>query len=206
MRRAADGPATVMGAIGTKGAVMDAKFRPAGMVSKGFVLFLVVLVVLEYGAYLCLVPPRPSQDERFEEDLPGGQFANAIGQRGCWQVLYGAAVLIAVYWAKTAIVYRCPRQGVALACYGLVLLACLPVLWVFVTTDWNNEQAELAQWFTLPVGLLMVPTVGLFVDLKSRPYRSVRTYAIKTLVELVLIPLWLYVWVGIEFVLCFYWI
>ena len=100
----------------------------------------------------------------------------------------------------------CDNVALAATLFGMMLLVCVPVFWVFVTTDWNNGHAELAYWLTLPVGLLTVPTIGMRLDLRLRPYRHIGQYAFKTALELALIPLCLYAWVLIELVLGFYWI
>jgi hypothetical protein len=169
-------------------------------------LGLLGLVAIEYALYFALVPSRPSADDRFEHALPGGPFANALGQGGAWQIAYGVILICSLYAAKTGLVYRCTSDAKAWILYILCILLCLPVLWVCVTTDWNNPHAALAYWFTLPIGLLLVPTVGMAAALARRPYRRVSAYVVKTGVECLLIPVWLYLWTGAEFALGFYWI
>ncbi len=169
-------------------------------------LALAVLLILEFSAYAILVPQRPSADDRFEYSLPGGSSANVIGQSGHWQVLYGILVILALYTAKTTILWLCDRVTLTITIFGMLLLLCLPIFWVFVTTDWNNEHAEIAYWLTLPVGLLTIPAIGMRIDLQLRPYRHMGQYVLKTAIELALIPFWLYGWVMVELVLGFYWI
>ena len=172
----------------------------------GLMVLLVLLLSIEYGLYFALAPSRPSPEERFDKELPGGPFANVLGQRGWWHWVYGSALVVALYIAKTAIVFSRLTDSFAKAVYALIIAMCLPLLWIFVTTDWNNAHAELAYWFTLPVGLLTVPTVGFLCDLACRPYRSTWFYVMKTCVEGLLIPVWFALWILIEFVLQFYWI
>ena len=169
-------------------------------------LALSLLVLLEYTLYAVLVPERPSADDRFEKSLPGGPWANVVGQSGHWPAIYGILIILALYAGKTAILWLCNNVALTATLFVMMLLLCLPVFWVFVTTDWNNCHAELAYWLTLPVGLLCIPAIGMFIDLKLRPYQRTTQYVLKTVIELVLIPLWLYGWVMMEFVLGFYWI
>lgn len=173
---------------------------------QGIALALAVLLILEFTSYVILVPQRPSADERFEQSLPGGPWANVIGQSGYWQVIYGILVILALYAGKTTILCLCDRVDLTIAIFGMLMLFCLPVFWVFVTTDWNNAHAELAYWLTLPVGLLTIPAIGMRIDLRLRPYRSIGQYVFKTAIELVLVPLWYYAWILIEFALGLYWI
>jgi hypothetical protein len=170
------------------------------------VVALSALLAIEYSLYFALVPSRPSAEERWSDPLPGGPFANVLGQRGYWQIAYGSILLFLIYAVKTILVYKCNDDSGALILYGICLLFCLPVLWVFVTTDCNNPFAELAYWSTPSVGLLLVPTLGLLRDLNLRPYVTVRHYTVKTAVELILIPVWYCAWIYIEFILGFYWI
>jgi hypothetical protein len=169
-------------------------------------VFLALLLLLEYGLYLALVPSRPSAEERWDKELPGGSFANVLGQRGWWQTFYVTLFVIVFYIAKTAIVFSRFTNRLATIVYATISAMCLPLFWVFVTRDWNNAHAELGYWFTLPGGLLPVPTVGFICDLESRPYQSVRSYVRKTCIEVVLIPVWFILWIFIEFALGFYWI
>jgi len=169
-------------------------------------LVMVLLLVLEFTLFATIVPHRPSADDRFEKSLPGGPWANVIGQSGYWPVICGILVVLAIYAAKTTIICLCERIGLAITTFATILMACVPVFWVFVTTDWNNPHAELAYWLTTPVGLLTIPTIGMVIDLQLRPYRKIGQYVFKTAIEFILIPLWFYAWVLIEFVLGFYWI
>jgi hypothetical protein len=169
-------------------------------------LALALLLVLEFTSYAIFVPQRPSHDDRFDKSLPGGRWANVLGQSGHWQASYGILVIISLYAGKTAILWLCDNDALTVTLFVMMLLLCLPVFWVFVTTDWNNGHAELAYWLTLPVGLLTIPTIGMRIDLKLRPYRRIWQYVLKTAIELILIPMWLYAWVLIELVLGFYWI
>jgi hypothetical protein len=169
-------------------------------------LALSVVLVVEYVGYFTLVPGRPSAAVRFETALPGGPWANVIGQVGLWQWLYGVLLILALYFGKTIILHRCESAALTTILFGMMLALCLPLLWVFVTTDWNNGHAELAYWLTLPVGLLGIPTIGMIVDLIRRPYVRARQYALKSFVELALIPVWLGAWIFFEFVVGFYWI
>ena len=88
----------------------------------------------------------------------------------------------------------------------MTLLACVPVLWVFANSDWNNEHAELVCWLSGPVGLLTIPTLGLVADFRLCPYRGIGLYLLKTAIEWMLIPVWFIAWVVIECLLGFYWI
>lgn len=164
------------------------------------------LLPLEYAAFAFYIPARPTSDARFDTHLPGGPNANVIGQRLPWQLGYGVITIGTLYLTKTFVVYRCSSDSIATMLFLLVIAFCIPVLWVFVTTDWNNPHAELAYWFNLPVGLLAVPIVGFFVDLRLRPYRSIWSYVLKSIVEIPLILIWHVVWVVIELFLGFYWI
>jgi hypothetical protein len=169
------------------------------------IALVLLLVAGEYASYFLFTPTRPSSDDRFERKT-GVPFENVIGQNGGWQVVYGLLLVGMVYWAKTEIVYRCRNDMFSILLFGLLVVACLPFLWVFVTTDWNNEAAELAYWLTLPIGLLTIPTIGLVIDLVCRPYREAKWYVIKTCIEVLLIPVFLNLWIVIEFLLGFYWI
>jgi hypothetical protein len=165
-----------------------------------------MLVTFEYLLYLFLTPSRPSSEERFEATLPGRPFANVLGQVAPSQMCYAIVLLAALYYAKTGIVFRCHVGWLAVIQYVILLGMCLPILWVFVTTDWNNPHAELSYWLTLPVGLLGVPTLGFAIDLAMRPYPSWKGYAMKTGAEAIFIPIWLSLWIVIELLLGFYWI
>ncbi len=167
---------------------------------------LALLVAIVYSLYFSLVPVRPTAEDRWDKDLFGGPFANVLGQSGWWQLAYAGIALLALYSAKTAIVFRCRDNKRAVLFYAMICAISLPFLWVLVTTDWNNAHAELAHWFTSPVGLLLVPTIGFFCDLENRPYRTIRSYIAKTCAELILIPIWYVIWIFIEFPLGFYWI
>src|SRR5689334_16169129 len=109
----------------------------------------VVFLIAEFVFYLALVPHRPTAQDRFERSLPGGPWANVIGQAGWWQLSYGAFLIVVLYALKMTILRNCDDSLEVLGLFGLSLLACLPILWVFVTTDWNNAHAELAYWLTL---------------------------------------------------------
>jgi hypothetical protein len=176
------------------------------MMCRWAAVVLVVMNVAAYALFLFAIPPRPSADDRFDGNYPGGRFDNVLGQSGFWQPLYGVALVVTLYAARTAIVYRCPEVRVAVVLYGAVALLGIPMMWVLVSTDWNNEHAELAYWFTLPVGILALPTVGFLGDLALRPYRQAWAYWLKTAVELLMIPAWLAVWIVFEFLAGFYWI
>jgi hypothetical protein len=54
--------------------------------------------------------------------------------------------------------------------------------------------------------LLLVPTIGFAVDLAERSYPSGLHYAVKTVAEVVFVPVAYAAWVFAELVLGFYWI
>ncbi len=176
------------------------------MQSRKFAFFVLALVAGEYVIFLSLLPPRPSVEERVDEELPGGPYANLFGQSGYWQLGYASALTLLIYAVKTTLVFRFPNALSAIYYYSTFLASCPPFLWAFVTRDWNNAHALLGFWFTLPIGLLLVPAIGFVADLGMRPYSNLWGFAVKTIIELLLIPVWFCVWLMIEVMIGFYWI
>src|SRR5579885_418514 len=132
--------------------MMQCRYRDTLGLSIG--LILASAVFIEFGMFLAFAPSRPSAEQRFDHDLPGGPTANAIGQTGHWQFLYGGLLIAAVYSLKTAALSIYRNKLAVVLIFGMSVALCLPLFWLFVTTDWNNAHAELAYWLTLPVGLL----------------------------------------------------
>ena len=134
--------------------------------------------------------------------------ANSLGQGIGWAYSWAGLLLGVLYAAKFPLVRLAPKASVALALYCLVALLCLPYIYVLVTLDWHNTQVlPIGCWVGDPVMLLFVPTGSLVLDPKARTPPRVPAYALRSLLEVVvLIPLRVVCWTFLQFVLGWVWI
>jgi len=59
----------------------------------------------------------------------------------------------------------------------------------------------IAEWVGTPIALLFVPTAFLVYDLITATHLTAWKYAARTLLEILLIPVWVYLWLMCEFLL-----
>jgi hypothetical protein len=131
--------------------------------------------------------------------------------------LHVIPLLAVLYLVKFRILTFRVRPWVASLLYFLVVAALLPYLYCSVVDDWGNRFVNLlATWIgwhglqgklradilnsTSPIITFTVPTMSFFLDTLTRKRPSAWFYALRSLVEvIILVPLWALVWGCVEF-------
>jgi hypothetical protein len=84
--------------------------------------------------------------------------------------------------------------------FALLLAGSLPCIWLLVVLDWGNPHVFLiACWVYYPYGILLVPTISFHADTAAMSSPSLRWYAGRSCVEVVLMVPWLYFWAMFSF-------
>jgi hypothetical protein len=110
------------------------------------------------------------------------------------------AILAAFNTARYLITNKTMSPRSTLGWYAILLAVALPFVWLFVNLDWDHEfVSPAANWVGSPIAVLFVPTAFFCFDLKSGSRLGLAWYVSRSLIELLLIPLWVIIWVYFEF-------
>jgi hypothetical protein len=139
-----------------------------------------------------------------------GKYGNWIGQGGAIPFVWAAILVVAIYPAKYFVIKN--QRSVLLACLtycGLIALS-LPYMWFLVVMDWRNRHVYPIACWADPFAMWFIPTVSFCFDCcgKSTTDSLPRplTYISRSLLECILLPIWLYFWAFLSLVLGWAWI
>jgi hypothetical protein len=125
-----------------------------------------------------------------------------MGQSWGWAVLNVLVLLLILYLFRYVIASKSSGAFSAMTWYTILLGMVLPFIWLFVDTDWDNEAVSpLSNWVGSPVALLFVPTAFLCFDLLGGVRMKPGLYLARSLLEVMLIPVWAVAWFFCEFLL-----
>jgi hypothetical protein len=115
-------------------------------------------------------------------------------------LLHVIPLFAVLYLAKLRILRLRVRPWMAFGLYLIVLAALLPYLYCRATVDWNSPCVRpQANWIGGPIAVFTVPTASFLDDVLAQKRPSAWFYALRSLVELVMIvPFWTFVWAWIE--------
>jgi uncharacterized membrane protein len=157
-----------------------------------------LFIVTGYALLPGVLPPRFREERTWD---PKGW--NWFGHPFPASILYAVGLLLLLFVLRYLIIRRSRRARDAVAWYCLTVAIFLPAIWLLVVIDRDNQAVdEIACWVGYPVALLFVPSVLFGVDWRMGSWLTPGGYAIQSGIELlVLIPIWLYLWVWIEFLI-----
>jgi hypothetical protein len=114
-------------------------------------------------------------------------------------LLHVIPLFAVLYLAKLRILWLRVRPWLALGLYLLALAALLPYLYHCTIDSWNSPVCNaLSNWVGGPIAAFTVPTAFFLYDVLAHKQPSLRFYAIRSLLEIVLVPLWVFAWAWIE--------
>ena len=105
--------------------------------------------------------------------------------------------LAVLYVVKYRILTLRVQPWLGLLLYFLVVAALLPYLYCCIFVPWDRVWGlnPMADWIGGPIAAFTVPTVFFLYDTLAHKRPSLEFYAIRSLVEIVvLVPLWDVVW------------
>ena len=148
-----------------------------------------------------LLPPRAE----VERDWDSGP--NWFGQPSWTSFPYAVGILVVLCVVRFLILRTAHPASYAVAWYCLALAVFVPAIWLLVVIDWDNEAvSKVACWVGYPISLLVVPSVLFCVDLRLFPSLSAGVYAVRSVVEMViLVPTWLFLWIWVELLFLGWW-
>lgn len=131
----------------------------------------------------------------------GWRHGNWFGQAG-WQLYLmafelQAGLVVVRYFLVSGVL----SKSVALLGYSLLVTALLPIIWLFLVTDWFNPHIfRVACWVGDPIGHLTVATVAFGVYLTRPQPPTLTQYLWRSLLEVfVVYPEWFYGWAIFSF-------
>jgi len=160
-------------------------------------LFVGLLLVAAYLVLPGFLPPRCQVEPHWGQ---GG--VNWFGQGPAFAFSFAAVIIVLLCSLRFVIVAMARGPADAFVWYLLLFAAMLPGVWLLVDIDWDNVAVSgIAEWVGTPIALLFVPTAFLVYDLITATHLTAWKYAARTLLEILLIPVWVYLWLMCEFLL-----
>jgi hypothetical protein len=114
-------------------------------------------------------------------------------------LLHAIPLYAVLYLAKFRILRLCVRPWWTLGLYLLVVAALLPYLYHCTIDSWNSPDCNpLSNWVGGPIAAFTVPAAFLLYDVLTHKRPSLRFYAIRSLLEIAIVPFWVFAWAWIE--------
>lgn len=138
---------------------------------------------------------------------PYGSY-NCFGHTRQVSINLGIFLLIAFYCARYAI-YRLfwNEKTCMILLYFLLVGMTLPLIWLFVVTEWDNPQwTPVARWYGYPIGLLVIPTAFFRYDLNKETRDDLGILGRSLIEVVVLVPIWFVCWIVLQLALGLLWI
>ena len=169
-------------------------------------VFALVLVGTGIGASLGVLP-RINTHPDFAVLFSQHDSANWIGQ-GDWMVFGNACIFVgAVYCLKWNVIRKWHRRPIALFWYAVIVAGSLPYIWFLRVSAWPPPPGwGQAGWYCDPMVLWFIPTWSFLIDMDEPGPPSVRYYVIRSCIEVVLLPLWIYVAAFLSLIMGMVWI
>jgi hypothetical protein len=119
---------------------------------------------------------------------------NWVGQ-GAGAVLGNALFLLVLIYTVKFFISRLPVRWVRLYCFALLVLSSLPCIWLLLVLDWRNRHIyRFTCWVYDPLGFWFIPAVTFIADVVAMRTPSIRWYAARSCVEILLMVPWIIVW------------
>jgi hypothetical protein len=126
----------------------------------------------------------------------GGDYydkARAFSTSSSYNEILGLFVVLAFFVCKLQIICLV-RSRMAAVFWFITILSIATVSCHLKLEDWNSPHVTiLGNWLGTPVMILVVPTLGFALSLFSTR-RSARQLALRSVVELMITPLWAWGW------------
>lgn len=171
----------------------------------GFILISIPLVTI---AYVGLIYSHQNLPNSFGSFLPGGPYrhiANWVGQNESTVLRMKWISLITLYLMKWPLTRWIQGKWIADWFYFWIMVSSLPLIWFFLCLDWKNPHVfPVASWIGDPIGMWTIPTLTFLSDRLGTP-PTLRFYCLRSCLEILLSPAWLFIWVWIQF-LYFGWV
>ena len=117
----------------------------------------------------------------------------------------GLALLILLYVGKWQLINRLKSRVTTALWYTFVVNVAVVYYWLR-WEDWENFHVTiLGNWLGTPIIFLFIPTVTFGFDLFAKP-RELRFYVMRSAVEIIAMPVWLYVWIFISMAFGLMWL
>lgn len=142
------------------------------------------------------VPPR--QISKVSWHNPG---KNWFGQGDNMPKVYSAIAVLSLIVLQIAILAWFQNRSYAVLAYATIVVMLIPFIWFFAVDDWDAEFASYQHcWIGYPILIITVPTISFFFQLAIK--RSLLSVTLWGMVELTIgIPLWLIIWLNVEYLL-----
>lgn len=158
--------------------------------------FIITSVLLFVWAFLGIV----ASIQTFSGSVRGhdGQ-TNWFGHSGTTIFFLMGGFMILIYFMKRLLLQSF-EKWIAAWFYFWLFAVTLPYIWFLVSTSWRYQWAEpQIAWFGDPILIWFLPTVSFTIDLNRKTQLSLKWYILRTLAEFLLLPIWFYCWIIIEF-------
>jgi len=108
-------------------------------------------------------------------------------------LFHALPVFAVLYVVKFRILTFRVQPWLALLLYLVVVAALLPYLYCRITDIWNDDK--MAKSVGVPIIVFTVPTVSFLYDTLEHKLPSLKSYAIRSLIEIVVfVPVWNLAW------------
>jgi hypothetical protein len=112
----------------------------------------------------------------------------------------GFLLFVIIYAAKPWIPRFASSRWQAVGWYALLVACSLPYIWFLVVLDWQNPFVfPVSCWVYDPIAIWAVPTASFVYDLTRWTRISSGEYLARSLVEIIVIPIWLHIWIFASF-------